>query len=63
MLGWVGCVGAARLKEDENGYLEVAWFIDSRRAEKLPPWRGDVPERQTVTDFTPVESDDDLPFA
>ena len=34
MLGWVGCVGAARLKEDENGYLKVAWFIDYRRAGK-----------------------------
>lgn len=63
ILGWVGCVGAARLKEDENGYLKVAWFISEKKAEKLPAWVGDMPERQTVTDFTPVESDDDLPFA
>lgn len=65
ILGWVGCVGAARLKEDENGYLKVAWFLDARRAEKLPPWQGDMPERQTVTTlggFTDIE-DDELPFA
>jgi len=65
-LGWVGCVGAARLKEDENGYLKVAWFLDAKRAEKLPPWQGDMPERQTVTeiggDFTEVDDTDDLPF-
>lgn len=63
MLGWVGCVGAARLKEDENGYLKVAWFISEKKAEKLPAWVGDAPERQTVTDgFEVVGSDDDLPF-
>lgn len=64
-LGWVGCVGAARLKEDENGYLKVAWFLDARRAEKLPPWQGDVPERQTVTEiggFEEIEDSEDLPF-
>lgn len=63
ILGWVGCVGAARLKEDENGYLKIAWFISEKKAEKLPAWVGDMPERQTVTDFAKVESsDDDLPF-
>ena len=62
ILGWVGCVGAARLKEDENGYLKVAWFIDDKRAEKLPPWTGPVPERQTITDFAEVADDSDLPF-
>lgn len=65
ILGWVGCVGAARLKEDENGYLKVAWFLDARRAEKLPPWQGDMPERQTVTELGDgmTEIDDpDLPF-
>ena len=63
LLGWVGCVGAARLKEDENGYLKVAWFIDAKRAEKLPPWQGEMPERQTVTALDGAEEvDEDLPF-
>lgn len=61
-LGWVGCVGAARLKEDESGYLRVAWFLTPQRAEKLPPWQGEVPERQTVTDLLAVEDDPDFPF-
>lgn len=67
---WVGAVGAAKLAEDENGYLKVRWFISESKAEKLPPWQGTMPERQTVTvigsatagfvDVVPDE--DDLPF-
>ena len=48
---WVGAMGAARFKEDDKGYLELAYFIDQKRAEKLPPWVGDMPERQTVTNI------------
>jgi len=59
---WIGAVGAARLKENENGYLKVAWFIDKKRAEKLPAWQGEMPERQTVTEFKEIKDDDDLPF-
>lgn len=65
LLGWIGCVGAARLKEDENGYLKIAWFIDAKRAEKLPPWQGEMPERQTITEipgFEEVTDDEELPF-
>ena len=65
---WVGAVGAARFKEDEQGYLKVGYFIDRKRAEKLPPWIGDMPERQTVTTiggdddgFVPLD-DEDAPF-
>ncbi len=66
---WVGAVGAAKLAEDENGYLKVRWFISESKAEKLPPWQGTTPERQTITtiggrggfvDVTPDE--DELPF-
>jgi hypothetical protein len=65
LLTWIGAVGAARLKEDEKGYLKVAWFIDKKKAEKLPPWVGAMPERQTVSeDFVAAEDDEmpDLPF-
>ncbi|MDD3437615.1 MAG: hypothetical protein PHC64_10730 [Candidatus Gastranaerophilales bacterium] len=61
-LTWIGAVGAARFKEDENGYLKVHYYLKPEQAEKLPPWQGDMPERQTVTEFAPVNSDDDLPF-
>ena len=65
--GWVGAVGAARFKEDDQGYLKVAYFIDKKRAEKLPAWQGEMPERQTVTTlsdakFEDVTNEDDLPF-
>lgn len=66
---WVGAVGAAKLIEDENGYLKVRYFISESKAEKLPPWQGAMPERQTITtiggtgafvDVYPDESE--LPF-
>lgn len=62
---WVGAVGAARFKEDENGYLKVGYYMDKKRAEKLPPWQGEMPERQTVTEIggmVDITDDSDLPF-
>lgn len=63
---WVGAVGAAKLKEDENGYLKVAYFINQEKADKLPAWVGPLPERQSVTEigggFSEVEDDGELPF-
>ena len=63
-LGWIGCVGAARLKEDDNGYLKVAYFLKPDKAANLPEWQGKRPERQTVTDINIKADDpeDDLPF-
>jgi len=61
LLTWVGAVGAAHFKEDENGYLKVGYYLDKKRAEKLPPWQGEMPERQTVTEFKEVE-EEDLPW-
>lgn len=64
-LTWVGAVGAARLAEDENGYLKVRYFLSPERAKKLPPWQGKEPERQEVSslgDGFEMLDDDDLPF-
>lgn len=68
LLTWVGAVGAARFKEDENGYLKVQYYLDPKRAEKLPPWVGEMPQRQTVTTLggdldgaEPLDPEDD-PF-
>lgn len=64
-LTWVGAVGAARLVEDENGYLKVRYFLTPERAEKLPPWQGREPERQKVSslgDGFEALDEDDLPF-
>lgn len=59
---WIGAVGAARLKEDDQGYLKVHYFINKDRAEKLPPWEGKFPERQTLTKIDEIEDDGDIPF-
>jgi len=63
-LTWPGAVGAARLKEDDRGYLKVAWFLSKKRAESLPEWAGPMPERQVVDSmgFVEVDPNDDLPF-
>lgn len=58
---WIGCVGAARFKTDDKGYLKVQYYLTPERAKKLPEWVGEMPERQTVTELT-EESDDDIPF-
>lgn len=60
---WIGAVGAARLKEDDKGYLKVQYFINEDRAEKLPSWEGKLPERQELTTLTDMNEDDgDLPW-
>lgn len=59
---WIGAVGAARLKEDDKGYLKVQYFISEDRAEKLPPWEGKLPERQELTNIQEIEDDGDLPW-
>lgn len=64
-LSWIGAMGAARLEEDEKGYLKVKWFLDQKKQEKLPPWEGELPQCQEIrTDFTQVDIpvDEDLPF-
>lgn len=59
---WVGAVGAARLKEDDKGYLKVQYFISEDRAEKLPPWQGNMPERQEMTKLEEIDDDGELPW-
>lgn len=59
---WIGAVGAARLKEDDKGYLKVQYFISEDRAERLPPWDGEMPERQELTKLDDVEDDGELPW-
>ena len=60
---WIGAVGAAKLVEDDNGYLKVKRLLDQKRQEKLPPWVGEMPKRQTLGNIMEeVESEEDLPF-
>lgn len=63
LLGWAGAIGAARFKE-EDGYLKVHYYLDGERAAKLPPWKGEMPERQTVSEIGEATeiSDEELPF-
>lgn len=61
-LSWVGCEGAAMLKEGNNGYTEVAYFIDPVRAADLPPFEGEKPPKQQITTLDEGDGDDELPF-
>ena len=61
---WVGCEGAAMFGEDDNGYLELKYFISPERARNLPPFEGEKPEKQTVTSLDDDDDfdDDEVPF-
>lgn len=63
LLSWIGAEGAADFGEDEKGYLKVKWWVDAVKAQSLPPFEGEKPERQTVTKLGDEEdADDGLPF-
>lgn len=63
LVEWIGAMGAANFAENDRGYLEVKWWITADRAESLPEFEGERPERQTVTSIVePEEDPDDLPW-
>ena len=65
LLSWIGAEGAADFGEDEKGYLKVKWWVDAVKAQSLPPFEGEKPERQSITslaDEDDTADDDDLPF-
>lgn len=65
VLTWKGAVGAAHIATDDNGYLKVKYFIAKDKADKLPAWDGEMPQRQTVTSidgYTKDDLTDELPF-
>lgn len=57
LASYVGKAGAAHVKIDDQGYAKVAWFIHKNKQDKLPPWKGDLPEAKQGG-FTPVEDED-----
>lgn len=60
---WIGCEGAAMFDLDDRGYMKVKYWIDAVRAEILPPYEGEKPEKQTVTTLTEdADPDDEMPF-
>lgn len=60
---WIGCEGAAEFGEDEQGYTRLKWFISASKAEGLPPFEGEKPERQTITALEEEQEEpDDLPW-
>lgn len=63
VLGWIGAIGAAKLIENEDGYLRVKELIKPDKQKNLPPWEGKKPERQEITFLDENgEPDDGLPF-
>ena len=58
LASYVGKAGAAHVKIDDQGYSKVSYFLKKDKAEKLPPWKGDLPEKKQPGGFTPVEDED-----
>ncbi len=61
LVTWGGAVGAARLREDGD-FLKVHYYITPEKAEVLPEWMGNRPQRMTVTDLEEITDESDLPF-
>ena len=53
---YVGKVGGANVKHDEDGRARISYFLSKKQQEQLPPWQGEAPK------FTPVDDDEELPF-
>lgn len=62
-LEWIGAMGAAMFDLDERGFLKVKYWISADRANLLPEFDGEKPEKQTVTSLEEVsDPDDGMPF-
>ena len=64
-LTWIGCEGAAMFDLDDRGYMKVKYWIDAVRAEILPPFEGEKPEKMEITKLDDAEDSDEsdgLPF-
>lgn len=59
LASWVGKAGAAHVKIDDQGYSKVSYFLKKDKADRLPPWKGEVPASPTPI---PVESPEDCPW-
>ena len=62
LMAWIGAEGAAMFGVNDNGYMEVRYFIDAVDATDLPAFEGEKPERQTITTLDDAEDDGELPF-
>lgn len=62
LAGYVGKVGAAKIKHDADGRAKISYFLKKDKQSSLPPWKGNLPEPiQGAGD--PFEGDDDkIPF-
>ena len=63
--GWIGKVGAVRVKhEDYNGNVsaKVAYCINRSKQDKLPAAKFSGAPAATSPVFAPVSADDELPF-
>ena len=70
LAGWVGKVGAAKVKHElyeGEANAKISYFIGKDRQDKLPAWE-EPSNKASVTGggnnngFTPVDVPDDLPF-
>ena len=66
--GWIGKIGAVRVKHEEyNGSqtAKASFCISRKKQEQLPPWKsvgGVAPAPTAQPNFVPMSNNDDLPF-
>lgn len=61
-ISWIGAMGAAKIVINDAGYPKIRWFINKKKAESLPPFEGEKPQRQEVTKLEEVGEEEELPF-
>lgn len=62
LAGYVGKIGAAKIKHDEEGRAKISYFLAKDKQSSLPPWKGDLPMKMAVGFQEVGEDPDDLPL-
>ena len=58
---WVGKVGAAMIKHDENEYEKINYFIPKKNQDNLSSWV-EPNSDEAKGEFITIEDGEDLPF-
>lgn len=59
---YVGKIGGANVKHDDEGRAKITYFLSKKQQEKLPPWQGDVPQPSGAWGEVGDDEDGEIPF-
>lgn len=64
MQNWIGKIGGAQVKHDDEGRAKIHYFLREKQVEELPAWKeyGKMPEAKDGFVEVPEGVGDELPF-